>query len=67
MNDAIIGIGVRGGACTKAALATAKRVGKVEVDHGETGCKTPDAAGYIAKTLAYRAEKARKKAEKRIR
>ena len=23
------------------------RIGKVEVDHGETYCKTPDAAPYI--------------------
>ena len=51
MNDAIIGIGLRGGVCTKAALATAKRVGNVEVDHGETGCKTPDAAAYIRKVV----------------
>jgi hypothetical protein len=28
-------------------LAAAARIGPVEVDHGETGCKTPDAAAYI--------------------
>lgn len=32
----------------------AARIGKVEVDHGETGCKTPDAAVYIRKTLERR-------------
>jgi hypothetical protein len=25
------------------------RIGPVEVDHGETACKTPDAVTYIAK------------------
>jgi hypothetical protein len=34
------------------ALLTAKNVGKVHIDHGETGCKTPDAAQYILKTAA---------------
>ena len=55
MNQALIGIGVRGGALEKAALAAAGRIGKVDVDHGQTSCQTPDAAAYIAKTLAYRA------------
>ena len=36
------------------ALAAAQRVGRVEVDHGQTSCKTPDAAGYIRKTLERR-------------
>ncbi len=31
------------------AIEAAKRIGKVEVDHGETNCKTPDAAPYIEK------------------
>lgn len=57
MNQALIAIGVRGGALEKAALAAAKKIGKVEVDHGETSCRTPDAAAYIAKTLEHRAQK----------
>jgi 3-methyladenine DNA glycosylase AlkD len=56
MNQALIAIGVRDGALEKAAVAAAKKIGKVEVDHGETSCKTPDAAAYIAKTLAHRAK-----------
>jgi len=40
-------------------LAAAKRIGKVEVDHGETGCKTPDAAAYIRKVLDHRRKKKR--------
>lgn len=30
---------------------------KVVVDHGETGCKTPDAGAYIQKALARRQAK----------
>ncbi len=60
MNQALICIGLRGAALEKSALAAAKRIGEVEVDHGPTSCKTPDAAAYIAKTKAYRAKKARR-------
>jgi 3-methyladenine DNA glycosylase AlkD len=57
MNGALIAIGSRNPALTERALAAAKRIGQVEVDHGETGCKTPDAADYIAKMVAHRARK----------
>ena len=57
MNQALICIGVRNAKLMKKALAAAKRIGKVEVDHGETSCKTPGAAGYIEKTVAYRISK----------
>ncbi len=53
MNSALIGIGCRGGALTRRANAVAKAIGTVEVDHGETGCKTPDAAAYIERTRAH--------------
>jgi 3-methyladenine DNA glycosylase AlkD len=52
MYMALIGIGVRNPKLTKQALAAARRIGRVDVDHGETGCKTPDAADYIKRTLA---------------
>ncbi len=52
MNKAVISIGCRNMALRKAALAAAKRIGKVEVDHGDTDCKTPDAAQYIEKSWA---------------
>ena len=58
MNTAIINIGVRGGGLYTDAMATAHTIGPVTVDHGQTGCKTPDAATYIDKTLAHRAKKA---------
>jgi 3-methyladenine DNA glycosylase AlkD len=53
MNMALIQIGCRNAALTKAALAAAKRIGPVEVDHGDTECKTPDVASYIEKTWAH--------------
>jgi hypothetical protein len=53
MNNALINIGVRNSVLEKKAIAAAKRIGVVEVDHGETGCKTPDAAAYIKKTAAH--------------
>ncbi len=51
MNAALIAIGIRNSALEKKALAIAKKIGKVEVDHGETSCKTPDAAAYIRKAV----------------
>ena len=53
----MITIGVRSAPLRKLAVAAAKRIGKVEVDHGDTACKTPDASEYIAKTVAYRRKK----------
>jgi 3-methyladenine DNA glycosylase AlkD len=52
MNGALIAIGCRTAALRKAATAAAKRIGKVDVDHGDTSCETPDAASYIDKTWA---------------
>lgn len=60
MNNALIAIGIRNAALEQPALAAAARIGKVEVDHGQTGCKTPDAAAYIQRTLARRRQKAGK-------
>lgn len=57
MNGALIAIGLRNEDLQKKALAVAAKIGKVVVDHGETSCKTPDAAQYIAKALAYRHKK----------
>ncbi len=47
MNGALISIGVYKPKLRKKAIEAAKRIGKVEVDHGETSCKTPDAVPYI--------------------
>jgi len=58
MNGALIAIGCRNAKLTRRAIAVAKRIGPVEVDHGQTGCKTPDAVDYIQKTLDRRQGKA---------
>ncbi len=57
LNQGLICIGIRNDHLRGLALAAAKRIGKVEVDHGDTDCKTPDAAAYIAKVLARRKKK----------
>jgi hypothetical protein len=57
MNSALIQIGCRSVALRKAALAAAKRIGKVEVDYGDTACETPDAAEKIEKAWAHSTSK----------
>lgn len=52
MNGALIAIGLRSASLQKKAIAAARRIGTVEVDHGETNCKTPDAEAYIVKAAA---------------
>jgi len=61
MNNALINVGVRNPKLEKLAIAAARRIGTVEVDHGETGCKTPEAVAYIKKTVAYNKKKAARK------
>ena len=53
MNGALISIGVYKSALRKKAIAAARRIGKVDVDHGETNCKTPDAGPYIEKAAKH--------------
>ncbi|HDR8054532.1 MULTISPECIES: DNA alkylation repair protein [Bacillus cereus group] len=57
MNSALIAIGIRNEDLEQQAIEIAREIGKVEVDHGATSCKTPDAESYI--------KKARERAEKR--
>jgi 3-methyladenine DNA glycosylase AlkD len=52
MNNALISLGGRSPALKKAALAAARKIGKVDVDHGDTSCKTPEAVPYIEKMWA---------------
>ncbi len=65
MNGALIAIGGRDVKFRQLALAAAKRIGPVEIDHGDTDCKTPDAESYIAKMWAH--QKSKKPAAKRKR
>src|SRR5436190_14277449 len=53
MNQALVMIGCRNASLRKAALAAAKRIGKVEVDRGDTECKERDATEYIEKAWSH--------------
>ncbi|ATI53194.1 DNA alkylation repair protein [Bacillus cereus group sp. BfR-BA-01445] len=57
MNSALIAIGIRNEDLEQTAIEIARKIGKVQVDHGATSCKTPDAESYI--------KKARERAEKK--
>ena len=57
MNNAIIAIGIRNPHLRGKAEEAAWKIGKVQVDHGETACRTPDAITYIEKTIKYRTAK----------
>jgi 3-methyladenine DNA glycosylase AlkD len=59
MNRALIAVGSRSAELAETAIAAARRIGTVEIDHGDTGCETPDAELYIKKTRAYAKEKAK--------
>lgn len=55
MNGALIAIGGAMPGLRARALASTTAIGRVVVDHGETGCKTPDAATMIDKMADHRA------------
>jgi hypothetical protein len=57
MSKAVVCIGCRSAGLRKSALATVARIGKVEVDHGDTACRTPDAAQRIRAAWKYSATK----------
>jgi 3-methyladenine DNA glycosylase AlkD len=57
MNNALIAIATRNQELEPLGLAAAQRIGKIEVDHGQTRCKTPDATEYIRQTLEHRRRK----------
>jgi 3-methyladenine DNA glycosylase AlkD len=63
MNGTLISIGLRNPALRELAIGAAQRIGKVVVDHGETGCETPDAVSYIQQAVAKREEMAARRAE----
>lgn len=50
MNMALIAIGIRNPNLESFAISVAKKIGVVEVNQGNTSCKTPDAIVYIQKT-----------------
>lgn len=58
MNMALICIALRNAALQRLAMSAGRRIGPVDVDHGETNCSTPDACDYIEKTVGYRGRRA---------
>ena len=56
MNNALIAIGLRNENLKNKALEAADKIGKVEIDHGDTSCQTFDPREYIQ-----RADKRRNK------
>jgi len=57
MLRALVAIGCRSTGLRKSATAAGKRIGKVEIDHGDTACKTPELAPTLEKTWAYASSK----------
>ncbi len=54
MNMALCSFGIYREGLRASVLQATGRIGKVVVDHGKTGCKTPDAASYILKAAQRR-------------
>ncbi len=57
MNNALIAIGIRNPVLMEEAMAVAASIGKVEVDHGDTSCKTNFAPDYIQRSVARKKSK----------
>ena len=49
MNGFVIAVGTYFAPLGDKAIATARKIGRVEIDRGDTACKVPDAESYIAK------------------
>ncbi len=52
MNSALIALGGYNPALYGAVVACVGRIGPIQVDHGDTGCKTPDPVVYMQKMRA---------------
>lgn len=59
MNGALIAMGIRNPKLQRQAIAAAKRIGRVDVDHGPTSCQTPDAVAYIERAVQHRQRKSK--------
>lgn len=66
MNSVMIAIGGSMAELRAQALVAAKAVGRVDVDHGDTACETPDAHAYIQKMAARAVGKPAKPAAKAV-
>lgn len=52
MNSALIALGGYNTCLYEAVVACTDRLGPIQVDHGDTGCKTPDPVPYMQKMRA---------------
>jgi len=52
MNGFLIAVGGYVKPLTKKALAAAEKIGRVEVDMGDTACKVPAAGEYIKRMIS---------------
>ena len=52
MNSALIAMGGYNSCLYEDAVACSGRIGPIQVDHGDTGCKTPDPVLYMQKMRA---------------
>ncbi len=52
MNSAMISLGGYNAGLFDQVSALSKRLGPIQVDHGDTGCKTPDPVSYMTKMRA---------------
>lgn len=57
MNNALIAVGGVNDLCRKRVLAAAEEIGPVEIDHGQTSCKTFVISEYVDKIWARKAKK----------
>ena len=52
MNSALIALGGYNSCLYEDVVACSGRIGPIQVDHGDTGCKTPDPVVYMQKMRA---------------
>ncbi len=57
MHNALMAFGSRSDALFTQALVAAEQIGPVHIDHGQTGCKTPDTIPYMRKAREHRKKK----------
>lgn len=64
MNRAVVATGIGDDRSRSRAIEAARRIGPVEVDHGDTGCVTAAAEPYIEKAWTRKLERAGRATEK---
>ena len=65
MNGALISIGTRNKQLHKKAITAANKIGKIDVDFGQTSCKLPAAIPYMKKIMDRQKTSAKKTTKRR--